>query len=244
MPVDRHGIDHGARRRRAGADRAGRPLPHRQHLQGDHGDRRAAARRGRPARARRPGRRAAGGARRRDRHRPGRRGDHGPPAAVPHERASRLPQHVLRRRRRLVHDGGATGPRPRARLGAGHVPLLEPQLLPARPARRAGRRAAVRGRRHRPPAGAARHPGHAHGADVRRRPDEVVHPSAPLRNYMEVLGAAGSWVATPSDVVTIMASLDPALTGLAPAVAADARPDAATADAGLPDAPAGGTGSG
>ena len=39
-------------------------------------------------------------------------------------------------------------------------------------------------------------------------PAQVVHPSAPFRNYMEVLGAAGSWVATPSDVVTILASLD------------------------------------
>ena len=32
-------------------------------------------------------------------------------------------------------------------------------------------------------------------------PAQVVHPSAPFRNYMEVLGAAGSWVATPADVV-------------------------------------------
>jgi len=39
-------------------------------------------------------------------------------------------------------------------------------------------------------------------------PAQVVHPSAPFRNYMEVLGAAGSWVATPSDVVTVLASLD------------------------------------
>lgn len=39
-------------------------------------------------------------------------------------------------------------------------------------------------------------------------PTHVVHPSAPFRNYMEVLGAAGSWVATPADVVTILASLD------------------------------------
>jgi D-alanyl-D-alanine carboxypeptidase len=47
-------------------------------------------------------------------------------------------------------------------------------------------------------------------------PAQVVHPSAPLRNYMEVLGAAGSWVATPSDVVTILASLDPATPGWHP----------------------------
>ena len=47
-------------------------------------------------------------------------------------------------------------------------------------------------------------------------PAQVVHPSAPSRNYMEVLGAAGSWVATPSDVVRIMASLDPAMPGWHP----------------------------
>ena len=47
-------------------------------------------------------------------------------------------------------------------------------------------------------------------------PGQVVHPSAPLRNYMEVLGAAGSWVATPSDIVTIMNSIDPALPGWHP----------------------------
>ena len=44
-------------------------------------------------------------------------------------------------------------------------------------------------------------------------PAQVVHPSAPFRNYMEVLGAAGSWVATPADVVTILASLDVANPG-------------------------------
>ena len=40
------------------------------------------------------------------------------------------------------------------------------------------------------------------------QPDEVVHPSFPNRNYMEVLGGAGSWVATPADVVKIVDSLD------------------------------------
>ena len=39
-------------------------------------------------------------------------------------------------------------------------------------------------------------------------PDEVVHPSFPNRNYMEVLDGAGSWVATPTDVVKIVDSLD------------------------------------
>ena len=39
-------------------------------------------------------------------------------------------------------------------------------------------------------------------------PYEVIHPSGPGRNYMEVLGAAGSWVATAADIVTILDSLD------------------------------------
>ena len=39
-------------------------------------------------------------------------------------------------------------------------------------------------------------------------PGEVEHRTAPGRNYMEVLGAAGAWVATPSDLVTIVDSLD------------------------------------
>lgn len=39
-------------------------------------------------------------------------------------------------------------------------------------------------------------------------PGEVEHRSVPGRNYMEVLGAAGAWVATPSDLVTIVDSLD------------------------------------
>jgi D-alanyl-D-alanine carboxypeptidase len=39
-------------------------------------------------------------------------------------------------------------------------------------------------------------------------PDEVVHPSFPQRNYMEVLSGAGSWVASPADVVRIVDALD------------------------------------
>ena len=39
-------------------------------------------------------------------------------------------------------------------------------------------------------------------------PGEVVHRSVPGRNYMEVLGAAGAWVASPTDIVTIFDSLD------------------------------------
>ena len=39
-------------------------------------------------------------------------------------------------------------------------------------------------------------------------PDEVAHAAAPGRNYMETLGAAGSWNATPADLVTIVDSID------------------------------------
>jgi D-alanyl-D-alanine carboxypeptidase len=39
-------------------------------------------------------------------------------------------------------------------------------------------------------------------------PDEVSHFPSPNRNFMEVLGAAGAWNATPSDLVTILNSLD------------------------------------
>ncbi len=39
-------------------------------------------------------------------------------------------------------------------------------------------------------------------------PDEIQHVTTPGRNYMETLGAAGGWIATPSDLVTILDSLD------------------------------------
>ncbi len=48
---------------------------------------------------------------------------------------------------------------------------------------------------------------------------EVVHPSIPGRNYMEVLGAAGSWVATPADLVKIVDSLDLSRQGFHPLTA-------------------------
>ncbi len=51
-------------------------------------------------------------------------------------------------------------------------------------------------------------------------PGEVVHRSVPGRNYMEVLGAAGAWVASPSDLVTIIDSLDPSTPGWKPLEAA------------------------
>lgn len=44
-------------------------------------------------------------------------------------------------------------------------------------------------------------------------PDEVSHHPTPGRNFMETLGAAGAWNATPSDLVTIVNSIDPATPG-------------------------------
>jgi D-alanyl-D-alanine carboxypeptidase len=44
-------------------------------------------------------------------------------------------------------------------------------------------------------------------------PDEVSHHPTPNRNYMETLGAAGSWNATPTDLVTILNSVDPKTPG-------------------------------
>ena len=47
-------------------------------------------------------------------------------------------------------------------------------------------------------------------------PGEVEHRSVPGRNYMEVLAAAGAWVATPTDLVTIFDSLDHSTPGFKP----------------------------
>lgn len=47
-------------------------------------------------------------------------------------------------------------------------------------------------------------------------PQEVLHATTPGRNYMETLGAAGSWIATPSDLVTILDSLDHTTPGFKP----------------------------
>jgi D-alanyl-D-alanine carboxypeptidase len=40
-------------------------------------------------------------------------------------------------------------------------------------------------------------------------PDEVSHHPTPGRNFMETLGAAGAWNATPADLVRIVDSIDP-----------------------------------
>ncbi len=47
-------------------------------------------------------------------------------------------------------------------------------------------------------------------------PGEVLHATTPNRNYMETLGAAGSWIATPTDLVTIVDSLDVTTPGFKP----------------------------
>ncbi|MEX2626459.1 MAG: serine hydrolase domain-containing protein, partial [Ilumatobacteraceae bacterium] len=47
-------------------------------------------------------------------------------------------------------------------------------------------------------------------------PDEVEHVSRPGRNYMEALGPAGGWVASATDVVRIMDSLNPDSEGWRP----------------------------
>ncbi len=44
-------------------------------------------------------------------------------------------------------------------------------------------------------------------------PDEVSHHPTPNRNFMEALGAAGAWNATPSDLVTILDAVDPTTPG-------------------------------
>jgi len=44
-------------------------------------------------------------------------------------------------------------------------------------------------------------------------PDEVDHHPSPNRNFMEALGGAGAWNATPADVVTIVNSIDPSTPG-------------------------------
>ena len=53
-------------------------------------------------------------------------------------------------------------------------------------------------------------------ATVDPNPDEVVHVSGAQRTYMQSLGGAGAWVATPADMVRILDSLDPATPGWHP----------------------------
>ena len=44
-------------------------------------------------------------------------------------------------------------------------------------------------------------------------PDEVSHHPSPNRNFMETLGAAGAWNATPADLVRIVNAIDPTTPG-------------------------------
>ena len=53
-------------------------------------------------------------------------------------------------------------------------------------------------------------------ATIDPNPDEVVHVSGAERTYMQSLGGAGGWVATPADMVRILDSLDPAAPGWHP----------------------------
>jgi D-alanyl-D-alanine carboxypeptidase len=47
-------------------------------------------------------------------------------------------------------------------------------------------------------------------------PDEVLHPTTLGRNYMEALGPAGGWIATPADLVRVLDALDPSTPGYKP----------------------------
>lgn len=52
------------------------------------------------------------------------------------------------------------------------------------------------------------------------RPGEVVHPGDPGRNFMEVLGGAGSWIASAADLLAVVDSLDTVRPGWHPLSAA------------------------
>ena len=60
-------------------------------------------------------------------------------------------------------------------------------------------------------------------ATIDPNPDEVVHVSGAQRTYMQSLGGAGAWVATPADMVRILDSLDPATPGWHPLLAGARR---------------------
>lgn len=47
-------------------------------------------------------------------------------------------------------------------------------------------------------------------------PGETQHVTTPGRNYMETLGAAGAWIASPTDLVTIFDALDTSTPGFKP----------------------------
>lgn len=65
-------------------------------------------------------------------------------------------------------------------------------------------------------------------------PDEVDHFPTPNRNFMETLGAAGSWNATPRDLVTILNSIDHSTPGWKAISAESARAMRFRIDTGQP----------
>ncbi len=65
-------------------------------------------------------------------------------------------------------------------------------------------------------------------------PDEVAHATTPGRNFMETLAAAGSWNATPANIVTIVNSIDHATPGWKAVSADTARAMRFRVDTGLP----------
>ena len=163
--------------------------------------------------------------------RPPTRGDHRAPAVVAHIRLQRVLRHVLLPPRRVVPGGRRPRLGCRSSVRPRHdVRVLEDELLPPvdahrerdrySPTRPSSRSASSR------PWGS---PECASPGRSTRNPDEVVHPSFPNRNYMEVLGGAGSWVATPADVVKIVDSLDNTKPGFHPLAG---RPRPADAQAG------------
>ena len=68
-------------------------------------------------------------------------------------------------------------------------------------------------------------------------PDEVLHASEPGRTYMETLGGAGSWIATPTDIVTDRRLAQPGWNGMEAAERRDGDPDAARSATASPACP-------
>jgi D-alanyl-D-alanine carboxypeptidase len=65
-------------------------------------------------------------------------------------------------------------------------------------------------------------------------PDEVSHFPSPGRNFMETLGAAGSWNATPADLVAILNSIDHSTPGWKAISAESAQAMRSRVDTGAP----------